>query len=207
MYAYSIHMDANNIQFTRIEIQIAKHLFKHYKEKYNPRQLARALEINHAHANKLCNTLTDKKLLIKEGLGNSVYFSYNYKDELALKFMEYMLSIEEFPKWLAVLLHSLEKFRPYLHMGLVFGSSIKAKNFNDIDVLLMYDKSRSKDIRNIKDEIRKSGLIEQPIRYVDITPEDITSNKEDETFYSIISDNLIFHDPGKYIEVIKKCRR
>ena len=78
MYAKNIHMDVNNIQFTKIEIQIARYLFKHYKGKYNARQLARILDINHAHANKLCNLLADKKLLIKEKMGNSVYFSYDY---------------------------------------------------------------------------------------------------------------------------------
>src|SRR3989338_8130941 len=101
-------MASNNIQFTKIEIRIAKYLFKHYKERYNARQLARILSINHAHTNKLCGILADKSLLIKEEIGNSVYFSYNYKDELAIKFMEYVLSLEkkEFPKWLVVLLHS-----------------------------------------------------------------------------------------------------
>ncbi|MDP2906506.1 MAG: hypothetical protein Q8O03_01050 [Nanoarchaeota archaeon] len=202
-------MAVNNIQFTKIEIQIAKHLFKHYKDRYNARQLARVLDINHAHTNKLCNILADKKLLVKEEVGNSVYFSYDYKDESAIKFMEYILSLEEkdFPKSLTVLLHSLNKLKPCLQLGLVFGSSIKTKDFHDIDVLLMYDPDKAKEVRKIKDEIRKSGLVEQPIRYVDITEKDVLSNKEDKTFYSIMSDNLIFHNPKKYVEVIRRCRK
>src|SRR3989337_4126088 len=107
MYVFSIHMDVSNIQFTKIEVQIANYLFKHYKDRYNARQLARVLNINHAHANKLCNILADKKLLVKEELGNSVYFSYNYNSKLAVKFIEYLLSLEEFPNWLIVPLHSL----------------------------------------------------------------------------------------------------
>ncbi len=202
-------MSAENIQFTKIEILIAKSLFKHYKDKYNPRQLARVLDINHAHANKLCNILLDKQLLIKEEIGNSVYFSYNYKNNLAIKFIEYMLSLEEkeFPKWLVVFLHSLQKFKPYIELGMVFGSSIKSKDFNDIDVLLVYDKKKVNEIKKIKEEIRKSELIEKPIRYVEIAEKDIISNKEDKVFYSIISENLIFYDPEKYVEVIKKCRK
>ncbi len=43
MYALRIHMAVNNIQFTKIEIQIAKYLFKHYKDRYNARQLARIM--------------------------------------------------------------------------------------------------------------------------------------------------------------------
>ena len=85
-------MAVHSIQFTKIEIQIASHLFKHYKEKYNARQLARILNINHAHANKLCNLLTLKKLLKKENVGSSIYFSFDYKNNKALKFMEYILS-------------------------------------------------------------------------------------------------------------------
>ncbi len=198
-------MTAKNIQFTKIEIRIAKYLFKHYKDRYNARQLAGALAINHAHANKLCNILSDKQLLVKEEIGNSVYFSYNFGDNFAIKFIEYLLSLEEkeFPKWLSVLLHSLKRFAPYIKLGLVFGSSIKNKDFNDIDVLLVYDNKVSNEIKKIKEEIRKSELIEKPIRYMDIMEKDILSNKEDKVFYSIMSDNLIFHNPEKYVEVIK----
>ncbi|MBI2129228.1 hypothetical protein HYU07_03225 [Candidatus Woesearchaeota archaeon] len=202
-------MAVNNIQFTRIEIKIAKYIFKHYKDRRNARQLARILNINHAHANKLCNLLAEKRLLIKEEIGNSAYFSFNYENKLAVKFMEYVLSLEEkeFPKWLIVVLHSLKKFMPYLEMGLVFGSSIKTRDFNDIDVLLVYDEKESKKISKIKEEIRKSQLVEQPIRYADVAEKDMLLNKGDKTFYSIMSDSLIFHNPEKYVEVVKKCRK
>ena len=209
MYVYRIHMAVNNIQFTKIEIQIAKYLFKHYKDRYNARQLARILNINHAHANKLCNILADKKLLTKEEIGNSVFFSYEYNNKLAIKFMEYMLSLEErsFPKWLSIASHSLKKFKDSIEMGLIFGSAIKARDFNDIDVLLMYNAEKSKDIKKIKDEIRKSELVEKPIRYVDISEKDILLNKEDKIFYNILSESFVFYNPEKYVEVVKKCRK
>ena len=202
-------MTANNIQFTKIELQIAKYLFKHYKDDYNARQLAKILNINHAHANKLCNLLTDKKLFLKKRIGNSVYFSYDYKNELAIKFIEYILSLEEkdFPKWLIVPLHSLKKLKQHIQMGLVFGSSIKTKDFRDIDVLLVYDAKTAKEIVAVKDEIRKSQLVEQPIRYVDISEKDILTNKDDKIFYNIISNCLVFHNPTKYAQVVRKCRR
>jgi len=202
-------MAVNNIQFTKIEIQIAKYLFKHYKDRYNARQLARILNINHAHANKLCNILADKQLLTKEEIGNSIFFSYEYNNKLAIKFMDYMLSLEEkdFPKWLSVLSHSLKKFEDFIEMGLVFGSSIKTKDFNDIDVLLIYDVEKSKDIKRIKEDIRKSELVEKPIRYVDITEKDILPNKDDKIFYNMLSEGLVFHNPEKYVGVVRKCRK
>ena len=202
-------MAVNNTQFTKIEIQIAKYLFKHYKDRYNARQLARILNINHAHANKLCNVLADKHLLIKEKIGNSAFFSYEYGDKLAIKFMEYTLSLEEkeFPKWLSVLSHSMKKFKESIEMGLIFGSSINTKDFNDIDVLLMYDAEKSKDIKKIKDEIRKSELVEKPIRYVDITEKDILPNEDDKIFYNMLSESLVFHNPEKYAGVVRKCRK
>ena len=200
-------MTVNNIQFTKIEIKIAKYVFKHYKDRYNARQLARILNINHAHTNKLCNLLTDKKLLSKEEMGNSIFFSYEYNNKMAIKFIEYILSLEEkeFPKWLSVLSHSLKKFNDYIGMGLIFGSSIKTKDFNDIDVLLMYDAKKSKDIKKIKDEIRKSELFEKPIRYIDIAEKDILQNKEGKIFYNILSQSLVFYNPENYVEVIRKC--
>ena len=209
MYVIRIHMAVINTQFTKIEIQIAKYLFKHYKDRYNARQLSKILNINHAHANKLCNLLAGKKLLVREEIGNSVFFSYEYDNKLAVKFMEYTLSLEEkeFPKWLSALLHSLKKFKDCIEMGLVFGSSINTKDFNDVDVLLMYDIEKSKDIKRIKDEIRKSGLVEKPIRYIEITEKDVLLNKGDKIFYNMLSENLVFHNPEKYVEVVKKCRK
>ena len=44
-------------------------------------------------------------------------------------------------------------------------------------------------------------------RHRDITEEDILLNKEDKIFYNIISGNLIFHGPEKYVEIVKKCRK
>ncbi len=202
-------MTVNRIQFTRVEIQVVRHLFKHYNDRYNARQLARLLDLNHAHINKLCNLLLSKRLLKKEEIGNAAYFSFDYKNALAIKFMEYLLSLEEneFPKWLAVVLHSLKKFSGCIQLGLVFGSSIKSSKFNDVDVLLMYEKNRSKEIKKIKEEIMNSRLIEQPIRYVEIAEKDIIQSRNDKILYNILSESLVFYNPGKYVEVIKKCRR
>ena len=202
-------MAVKNIQFTKIEIRIAKYLFKHYQDRYNPRQLARILNINHAHANRLCHILADKHLLTKEEIGNSVFFSYAYNNKLAIKFIEYMLSLEEkeFPQWLHVLSHSLKKFKDCIEMGLIFGSSIKSGDFNDIDVLLMYTPGKSKYVKKIKDEIIRSELVEKPIRYVDITEKDVLLNKRDKIFYNILSESLVFHNSEKYVGVVRKCRK
>ncbi len=201
-------MAVNRIQFTRIELQIAVYFFKHYKDRYNARQLARLLHINHAHATKLCTMLAEKHLLTKEPLGNATYLSYAYKNEAALQFMKYLLSLEtkRAPKWLLVVLHALEKFIPYTQLGLVFGSSIKTKDFRDVDVLLMYNKKNAERVARIKEEITKSQLVSQPIRYIDLTEKDVLKNQNDVVFYNIISDSLIFHNSEKYVDVVKTCR-
>jgi predicted transcriptional regulator len=205
-------MSAKNIHelnFTKIEIKILKYIFKHYKEKYNARQLARILLLNHANVNKLCNSLAKKNLLMKEEIGNSIYYNFDYQNNLALNFIEYLLSLEinEFPKHLQVLLHNLKKFNNQIQLGLVFGSSIKSTSYNDIDIFLMYDKKKTQTIENIKEEIKNSELVEKPIIYVEISEKDILENKENKAFQSLISDNLIFHNPSKYIEVIKWLRQ
>src|SRR3989338_1577965 len=209
IYVLNIHMTAKNIQlnFTPLEIEILKFLFKHYQDKYNARQLSRILKINHAHANKLCNLLTKKQLLVKENLGNSAYFSFNYNFDLANRFIEYALSQENFPAWLLVPLHSLVKFSNLIEFGIIFGSSVKIRDFNDIDVLLAYDGSKSKEISKIKDEIRKSGIIIKPIRYVDIAWKDLSLNKKEKVFYSIMSESLVFYNPLKYAEAVRECRK
>ena len=198
-------MYANNIQFTKVEIKIIRYIFKHFREKHNARQLARLLSLNHAHINKLCNNLTEKKLLKKEEIGNSIYYRFDYDNDLAIKFIEYLLSLEqyEFPVWLKVLAYNLEKFKEHIELGCVFGSSIKSNKFNDIDILLIYDKKKKQPVSMIKDSIRAAGLIEKPLRYVELTEDDLLKNKGDEIFYNILSENLIFHNSAKYIEMVK----
>jgi len=201
-------MSVEKIQFTKIEIKILKYIFKHYKDRYNARQLARILSLNHAHVNKLCNSLAKKNLLQKENIGNSIYYTFDYKNVLAMKFIEYLLSLEEngFPSWLDTLAYNLGKFRGHIKLGCVFGSSIKSSSFNDIDVLLVYDKRKEADVKRIKDSIRKAELIDKPIRYIEMTEKDIEKNKDDQIFYSILSENLIFFNAGKYVEVVACLR-
>ena len=208
LYVFSIHMYVNNIQFTKIEMQILKFIFKHFRDRYNARQIARILSLNHAHVNKLCNSMAEKDLLLKEEIGNSIYYKFDYDNELALNFIEYLLSLEEkeTPNWLSVLRYNLSKFKKHISFGCVFGSSIKSSKYNDIDVLLMYDKKKTKEVNKIKNEIRKAELVEKPIRYMEITEKDILKNKENKVFYGILSENIIFYNPSKYMEVIKWLR-
>ncbi|PIN80369.1 hypothetical protein COV11_04130, partial [Candidatus Woesearchaeota archaeon CG10_big_fil_rev_8_21_14_0_10_30_7] len=202
-------MDVNNIQFTLLEIKITRFIFKHYGEKYNPRKLAKVLNMNHAHANKLCKCLVKKNLFKIEQIGNATYFSFNYENVFAINFLKYLLSLEEILplKQLVVVFHALKKFDKYVDLILIFGSSIKNKDFNDIDILLVHKKNKAKTINQIKKEIRIVQLIEKPIRYVDIYEKDIYLNKNNEIFYKILSDSLTVHGAEKYVEVILKCHK
>ena len=92
-------------------------------------------------------------------------------------------------------------------MSLIFGSAIKNSRFNDVDVLLVYDKNKAKEVNKIKAEIRSSGLIEQPIRYVDIIEKDAFLNKDDKIFYNILSDCTVSYNAEKYVGLIKTCRK
>lgn len=198
-------MYANKIQFTKVEILILKFIFKHFREKFNARQTARILSLNHAHVNKLCNALVSKKLLKKEDLGNSIYYTFDYDRRLALKFVEYLLSLEidEIPPWLKVVAYHLEKMKSHIDMGLIFGSSINSNQFNDIDVFLVYDNKKKATIKKIKEQIRKSELIEKPIRYVEMTAKDLEKNQNNKIFYSILSENIILCNSSKFVEVIQ----
>ena len=208
MYVFNIHMSVENIQFTKIEVKVLKFIFKHFKDRYNARQIARILSLNHAHVNKLCSSLAEKNLLKKEKIGNSIYYTFDYDNNLALRFMEYLLSLEqkEIPKWLSVLMYNLNKFKKHIKFGCIFGSSIKSSRYNDVDILLIYDKTKTQEINRIKNKIRKTELIEKPIRYVEISEKDVLKNKDDKVFYNILSENLIFYNVAKYIEVIKCLR-
>jgi len=193
------------LSFTKLELCIVKYFFKHFKEKYTPRHLAKTLEVNHAHTNSICALLLQKGLLTKERIGNGDYYRFNYTNTLAIKFIEYLISLEEkeLPKWLVVPFHQLRKFETLIEFGCIFGSSIHSQKHNDIDVLLVYNKKNSKRVGQAKEAIRKTELIEQPVRYVELTPQDIQKNNNDKVFYSILSECLVFCHAEKYVEAIK----
>ncbi|OIO64513.1 hypothetical protein AUJ68_05780 [Candidatus Woesearchaeota archaeon CG1_02_57_44] len=200
-------MDVSNIQFTKAELRILTYLFKHYNDELNSRTIARLLGINHAHTNKLCQSLVNKSLLTIKSLGNANYYSFAYASPSAISFMTYLLSIEAryAPSWLTVPIHSLQKFNQHIELGIIFGSSIHNKQHHDIDVLLMYEPDQSKNTRSIKQAIQRSQLITKPVRYVDITPVDILTNKDNPAFYSMLSENIIFHNPETYVRVVQQC--
>jgi len=196
-------MDEKNIQlsFSKAELRIAKHLFKTQK-KQNPRQIAKDLKINHANVNRLCNLLYKKNLLKKEELGNSSYYSYSNNTH-PVNFIAYILTLERLPVWLNELQHKLEEFKD-IRIGAVFGSAIKRKDYNDIDILLVYEPEDAEKIRKIKDSIRRSQLIKKPIRYVDMTEQDILDNKDDPVIQNMLSDNIIFKGAEEYARL--RCR-
>ncbi|MBD3209418.1 MarR family transcriptional regulator [Candidatus Woesearchaeota archaeon] len=205
-------MSAENIQevrFTKTEIAITRHLFKHYKEKTNPRQLAKQLRRNHAAINKSCNDLEKKGLIKKEEIGNAHYYHFNYDQKPAKQFIEYLLTLEQqtTSTKLRIILHELERFKEIIHLGLLFGSATTSTAYNDVDVLLIYEKSKKAAVNTIKNQIRQADLIDKPIRYVEMTPKDIQKNKDDHTFYNIMSQNIIFHNPTAYIEAITWLRQ
>ena len=101
-------------------------------------------------------------------------------------------------------MYNLNKFNDLIEFGCIFGSSIVNSNFNDIDVFLIYDKKNVKKIKNIKKEIMVSGLVDKPIRYVEITSLDFDKNIDDPIFYNIFSKNIIFYNPKKYVELVIK---
>ncbi len=105
---------------------------------------------------------------------------------------------------LTALQHKLEEFKD-IRIGAVFGSAIKRTDYNDIDIILVYEPENAEKIRKIKDSIRRSQLIKKPIRCVDMTEQDILDNKDDPVIQNMLSDNIIFKGAEEYARL--RCRK
>ena len=169
------------------------------------RELAKKLNRNHAYITKSCKELKNKNILTEKIIGKNNVMHFNYENNQAINFVSYLLSLEKdiIPEWLTVIKYNLEKFNQHVDMTILFGSSTYSKKYNDIDVLLVYNKRKKKDMDLIKLEIRKISTISKPIRYTEITLEDINKNLEKLTMYNMLTNNIIIHGSEKYIEVIK----
>lgn len=151
------------------EQEIVKIMFKDILTEYNSRSISSKVGISHVGAFKILKRLEQKEMVKSRLIGKARVYTLNFKNPLTLREIETTLTIEahNHQRW-------LEEFRPLegkVKFAVLFGSVLRnEKEASDIDLHVVADKKRYKEIRKIIDE--KNTILLKKIHLVYQTPKD-----------------------------------
>lgn len=151
------------------EQEIIKQIFKNPLEHYNSRSLSKEIGISHVGAFKILRRLEKRRIVKSERIGRAVIYSINNENPVAWKEIELTLAIEASNS-----LRWVEEFRSIQKIAsfaVLFGSILKdEKNARDIDLLVVADKERFKDIKKEIEERNK--ILSKKVHLILQTPEE-----------------------------------
>ncbi len=136
------------------EQEIIKLLFKDFLTDYNSRNISKLIDISHAGAFKILKKLENRSIVKSKRIGNSVIYSLNLDNPITNKEIELALLLEAhmFRRWIEEFKELDEKAK----FVILFGSIIRnEKKADDIDILIVADKEKFKEIKEIIENRQK----------------------------------------------------
>ena len=107
-------------------------------EKYNINQIAKAVKISVGSSFKILKDLEKNSIVLAETIGNGGYYGLNLDNPEAVKLCEILLLEEkrQLAGYAKVYAESIKEFNK-AELIVLFGSVLKKKEFNDVDVLFV----------------------------------------------------------------------
>lgn len=174
-------------------------------ELININQLSKRLDISVGSAFKILKELEKDNILLPIKLGNSVFYKINLENNEAIKFCELLL-IEErrglkgYPKIYAEEIKDFEN----AELIMLFGSILKNKEFNDVDVLFVTNniKGASNFCLNLS-RIRAKPIIPLILKKENLIRE--IKNKK-EILLNLLKTGVVLKGESVFLEVIKNVK-
>lgn len=187
------------------EIEILILLVKDFSGDYNANNLSKAIDITPRGALKALKNLQKKKLITGKNMGKAVFYKANLEDYYAFRTVETLL-IEEAREKAGRWLSEFGSLFAHVEILLIFGSAIRSKKANDIDLLLVFKKEKSMISKLISE---RRAISAKAIHIVKQTPADLYNNlkKNDKVLLNIIKNSYVLHGYDKLLEVIKNAAR
>lgn len=176
--------------------KIVEFLFRNIPNKFNVNQVSRELKISVGSAYKILKSLEKKGVLVSQKIGNGIYYALNLYNKEAENITELVL-IESRNKSLAKNLHAsiyskdLKDAEKLSRAIILFGSILETKNANDIDVLFIIKKGKSRAVEDFC--IKMSNLIPKRVNPLLMTMSDFKNNikKQDRVIVDILKKGII----------------
>ncbi len=176
--------------------KIVDFLFRNIPNKFNVNQISRELKISVGSAYKILKSLERKGVLVSQKIGNGIYYALSFDNREAKNITELVL-LENKNKVLSkkplalIYTKDLKEAEKLSKAIILFGSILKTKDVNDIDVLFIIDNGRSKAVEDFC--IKLSNLRPKTVNPLLMTMADFKANikKQDKVVTDILRQGIL----------------
>lgn len=188
------------------ESRIMRFLLRnHAKPGFNINTIAKTLQISVGSAFKILKDMEQKGITSVERLGNACFYSLNLANEEAAKTCELLLLEEKrnLTGYARLYAEDIQKFYK-AELIVLFGSVLRKKEFNDVDVLFVTGEAR--EVSQFCLEISKART--KPVIPLILKNEDAIRELREgkEVMQTIIKEGIVLRGESVFVEIIKNDR-
>ncbi len=192
------------VSLTENEAKTLDFLIRNFSIEYNINRLANALGISPGGMFKILRKLEKQGFLTEKKAGNNIFYKINFSSSDALDACKFAMAEKSLTPYVRVWVKDLEPVTEQAHIAILFGSVLKkGREAGDIDILLVFDKKR---LKNVEEAIEKLNRIKpKKVHAIYQTMEDLTENikKRDNAIMGEIRTGVILKGRDFLVEAIK----
>src|SRR4030042_4853976 len=153
------------VSLTENKSKVLDFLIRNIYKKNTIRMLAKQLNLSPMGAQKILKEFETEKILIKEKIGNGIFYNIDLNNEVAFKLAELILTQNKLSSYARVYARDLETLRETVEACVLFGSVLtKGENARDIDVLVIIKEKNFKKVEKGKQEIGRIAI--KPLHFM-----------------------------------------
>jgi len=191
------------MDITENEINFILTLFKSPEKDYNANNIAKELGISSMGALKIAKRLEEQNIIKSKQIGKAKIYKINLND-YSKDYLNFLLKreVEQSPAKVKVWIKELKKIKN-ADIAILFGSILRKKEVNDIDVLFVTDQKKFEKLKKEIDNINNINIKKLHPMYQ--SNKDIRKNieKQDKALLSAIKGIVAFGE-NKLINLIEK---
>lgn len=171
---------------------------------YNINQIARLNKISVGSAFKILKELEKNKIVIKKEISNASHYRLNFGNPETTKLCELILLAEKrnIKGYARLYAEEIIKFKD-AKMIIIFGSVLKEKEFNDVDVLFITNQAKKvSDFCLEISKVRTKPVVPLILKQKDL----ITAIKQrKEAILGMVKEGIVLRGESIFMEVIKNA--
>ena len=188
--------------------KIIEFVFRNIPNKFNVNQLSRILKISVGSAYKILKSLEEKNIVTSRKIGNGIYYALNLGNKETENIVELVL-IDSRNDSLAknslasIYAKDLRETEKFSKAVILFGSIIERKDANDVDVLFIINKGKTKAVEDFC--LKLSNLRPKMVNPLSMTTADFRKNvkKQDKVVMDILKNGIILFGEDEIIKTLK----
>ena len=169
---------------------------------YNINQIAKLNKISVGSAFKILKELEKDKIIVKNEISNASHYKLNFENPETMKLCEFLLLAEKrnLKSYAKVYADEIIKFKD-AEIIVIFGSILKGKEFNDVDVLFITNQVKKVNAFCLElSQIRTKPVVPLIMKQEDLIK---AVNQEKEAILSMIKEGIVLKGESLFMGVIK----